>query len=325
MNRLPVFITRNFKLKLGCAVLALITWTGVVYAGNPPTTKVIHVPVPQGGVPKGFILVHKIQDLPLRVGGTRDAVNNFDPSSDVTVKLDWKSVTAGGVQNIPVSVDNNDPSVELLDVPTSVQGNIDTLTSVSVPVSINFTANPPPGISLGAQAVSPPSVTVIGPSHELKDMKVRANVDLTDKSANYQASLAVFPFDANGNSLSGDVQLNPSTVTVTVQLSSVVTSRVVAVQPSFVGRVASGYAVTAIRYSPQSITISGPQTLLNNIDALSTSNISINGLTGNVNLTVQLLLPDGVTASVSTVTVNLVVTPIATPTATPAPSPSPTP
>jgi YbbR domain-containing protein len=108
-----------------------------------------------------------------------------------------------------------------------------------------------------------------------------------------------------------------------VQLSSSVTSRVVAVQPSIVGRVASGYALTAVRYSPQAITISGQQGQLNNIDAVSTSNISINGLTGNVTVNVQLQLPDGVTASAGTVNVTLVVTAIAP--ATPTPTPTPTP
>jgi len=287
------------------------------------------VPVPQApsSLPKGYILVRKIPDVQLRVGGARDAVNNFDPTSDVTIKVDWRGISHGGVQSIPISVDDNDPNVELLDAPTSVEANVDTVGSVTVPVAIKVTGNPPAGILLGSQSASPSSVSVQGPSHELTGIEVRASVDLSNVRSNFQQDTQLFAFDTKGNALSSDVELQPNVVRVTILLSSSVTSRVVAVQPSIVGRVASGYALTAIRYTPQSITLSGPQDLLNNIDAVSTSNVSINGLTGNVSLSVQLQLPDGVSASVGTITINLVVTPItpATPVATPTPTPTPSP
>jgi len=327
VSRLPGFITRNFKLKIGCAVLAVITWTGVVYAGNPPQTRPFQIPVPQTGVPSGFTLIHTVQPLSIRVGGTKDALDSFDVSSDVTVKVNWKVVKDGGVQSVPISVDNNDSAVELLDAPTSVQVNLDTVTSVTAPVTIKINSLPPAGINVGTPSASPTTVTVVGPTHELKDIEVRASVDLKDQRSNFQQDTQLYAFDGKGNPLSTDVELQPSVARVTIQLQSVITSRVVAVEPSIVGRVGPGFALSSVRYSPESITISGPQDLLNNIDAVSTSNISINGLSGNVNLTVQLLLPDGVTASVGTISVNLVVTQItpATPAPTPTPIPSPGP
>jgi len=44
---LPGFMTRNWRLKLASTGVALVSWVGVVYAGNPPETKQISVPVPQ--------------------------------------------------------------------------------------------------------------------------------------------------------------------------------------------------------------------------------------------------------------------------------------
>ena len=45
--RIPGFIRRNWKLKVLCFFIAFVTWVGVVYAGNPPETKTMSVPVPQ--------------------------------------------------------------------------------------------------------------------------------------------------------------------------------------------------------------------------------------------------------------------------------------
>jgi YbbR domain-containing protein len=323
---LPAIVTRNFRLKMGCALLALVTWAGVVYAGNPPTTQTRSIPVPQAStsIPARFVLIHKIPDVPVRLGGTRASLNAFDTSS-IEITVHWNNVKRGGVQSIPISVRNTDPKVELLDAPTSVQANIDTKGSVTVPVTIVITANPPPGILIGQQSASPSSVTAIGPQHELEHLSARVNVDLSGQRANYQAVVSLYPYGAADNRLA-DVELSKPAVTVTITLSSSITSRVVAVRPAITGKVSSGYVLSGVNYSPQTVTISGPQDLLNTIDAVSTSPISINGLTGNVTVSVPAQSPAaGVTVSSGLITVTLVVTPIPPPTAAPTPAPSPSP
>jgi YbbR domain-containing protein len=323
--KLPGFITRNFKLKVGCALLGLVTWAGVVYAGNPPTTSIKRVPVPQsqGSIPPGFVLIHRIPDLPLRFGGTRSSLDAFDVST-VQVSVHWKSVKRGGVQWIPITVRNTDPRVELLDAPTSVQANVDTTGSVTRPVTIVISGNPPPGILIGQESASPSTLTAFGPQHELKGLSVRVYVDLSGQRSNYQAVLSAYPYSANGTRLA-DVGLNKSSVTVTITLSSSITSRVVAVRPAITGKVSSGYVLSGVNYSPQTVTITGPQDLLNTIDFVTTSPISINGLTGNDTSSVPAQSPAaGVTVSSGLITVTVVVTPVSPPTPTPSPSPSPT-
>ena len=61
--RIPGFIRRNWKLKVLCFFIAFVTWVGVVYAGNPPETKLVSVPVPQSSanLPPGYVLVHPVQ------------------------------------------------------------------------------------------------------------------------------------------------------------------------------------------------------------------------------------------------------------------------
>lgn len=327
---LPGFITRNFRLKLGCALLALVTWAGVVYASNPPETINLTVAVPQqrSSLPSGFILVNPIKRLPLRLGGTRESLNAFDPESDLEITVSWASVKHGGVQSIPVSVVNNDPNVELLDAPTAVQANIDRLGSESVAVTVVVTANPPPGFAVTGIATSPSTVTVAGPEHELSGLQARVSVDLSGAKANFKAQLNVYLYDARGNQigLGGDLEFVNSvgSVSVTVSISSDVTSRIVAVLPQIVGRVATGYILSAIRYTPSSVTLSGPQDLLNGIDSVSTAPVSVNGLTGTETVSVPVQVGiGGVTSSATLITVTILVNQVTTPTPSPAASASP--
>jgi YbbR domain-containing protein len=233
-------------------------------------------------------------------------------------------VRQGGTQYLPVTVQNNDPNVELLDVPSSVRVDLDRLASNVVPVTIVITANPPPGILIGAQSASPSTVTAVGPQHEMKGLVARVNVDLSGQRSNFQAVLSLYPYNAHGERLA-DVELSKDSVTVSITLSSSITSRVVAVRPTITGRVSSGYVLSGVTYAPQTVTITGPQDLLNTIDSVGTSPISINGLTVSTSETVAAQTPAGVSVASGPITVTVLVTPVAPPTPTPTPTPQPTP
>ena len=71
---IPGFIRRNWKLKVGCCVIAFFTWVGVVYAGNPPETKVVSLSVPQStaSIPPSYVLVHAVDPVQVRVGGDQN-------------------------------------------------------------------------------------------------------------------------------------------------------------------------------------------------------------------------------------------------------------
>lgn len=325
---LPGFITRNFKLKLGCALLAVVTWAGVVYAGNPPQTRTFAVPVPQqpSSIPAGFTLINPIKDLQVRLGGTRNSLDAFQ-TNDLVVQVRWGVVKHGGTQSLPITITNTDPNVELLDAPTSVQANIDKLGSATVQVTVRITSSPPPGITVNGISTSPSAITVAGPQHELNGLEARVNVDLSAAKANFKAELPVYLYAANGTQLKDLEIANQITlVTVNITLSSNVTSRVVAVIPQLVGRLPGGFVLSAVRYTPLTITLSGPQDLLNAIDSVTTSPISLTGVTNTVTLSVGIEVgTQGVTPSSNVVSVTLVVNAVPTPSPNPTPSPSPSP
>ena len=79
--KFPGFIRRNWQLKVGCFLIAFVTWVGVVYAGNPPETKVISLPVPQSAanIPPAYTLVHPVDNVLVRVGGDQNTLDSLNP------------------------------------------------------------------------------------------------------------------------------------------------------------------------------------------------------------------------------------------------------
>jgi YbbR domain-containing protein len=320
----PGFITRNFRLKVGCTVVALVTWVGVVYASNPPQTRVVTVPVPQqrNAIPAKFVLVHPVPDVAVRIGAARDKLNAFNPSA-LGVNVNWNAVTNPGVQSVPITVTSSDPNIELVDPPQSVSAELDVLDSTTLAVTPVITHLPPAGYVIASQAAAPDSVTISGPHLELSGLQAHVNIDLGNNKTNFVQVAAVLIYDSRGTRLS-DLTVIPSSVTVTILVNANITSRSVAVLPSTKGTVASGHILAGITVSPPIVVLSGPQNVLNAYDSVPTSQISLSNLIGNQTFRVNLSLPPGITAAPNVVTVTVVVTTLPTPTPTPIPTPSPT-
>ncbi len=330
--RMPGFATRNLQLKALAAVLATVMWAGVAYASNPPDTRSVTVPVPQDtGSVAPFVLVHAIPDLVIRVSGTRDHLNAFDPA-DLVVSVNYKAITQVGIQALPVAVINNDRDVTLDTPPTSITAEVDRLGSLSVSVVVDYSQQPPPqGYVVVSKEATPSTVTVIGPQHQLSSIQAKVTVNLATQKTNFQADEKVGLFDANsgqrvgnfGITVAGNLQ---ATVLVSIEIAASLTSRASAVLPKVTGSVGSGHFLEAESVSPATVVLNGPQDLLNTLDSIPTQTISLSGISGTLSFTVNLVPPAGVTATPSEVTVTITVgsfpQPSASPTASAAPTPS---
>ena len=331
--RVPGFATRNLRLKGTAAVLAAVLWAGVAYASNPPDTRSVTIAVPQDTVSVApYVLVHAIPDLVVRVSGTRDHLTAFS-LADLVVSVNYRAISHVGLQQLPVTVINNDRDVALDTAPTSITAAIDRLASRSVSVLVDYSGHPPPqGYVVVNPTTTPAAVTVIGPHNQLASVQPKVTVDLSNQKTNFQADETVLLYDSRSGqrlntfglsiSVGGHTQ---STVLVSIEVAAVLTSRASAVLPKVVGSVASGHYLQAETVSPATVVLNGPQDLLNTLDSVQTETISLNGITGTLSFTVDLTPPAGVTANPSRVTVTITVGSLSQPTPSPTPAPTPTP
>jgi YbbR domain-containing protein len=326
---LPGFATRNVRLKALALVLAAVMWTGVAYASNPPDTRTVSIRVPQSaGEIAPYTLVHPIPDLLVRVSGTRQHLNDFDPS-ELTLTVNYRAIRQVGVQTIPVTVVNNDRDV-ILDGPLPVViADFDHLSSRTIGVTVVVTAQPPQGYLVVSSSTTPSTVTVIGPQHQLGAVEARVSVSLANQKTNFQAGEQVVLVGAAGQPLNLGVTIagRPAGggVLVTILVTPSLTSRASAVLPKVFGSPPSGHYLGGVRVSPATVVLDGPQDLLNTLDSVPTQSISLQGIEGIQSFTVKVLPPAGVTAAPASVTVTVTIIAIPQPTPTPTPTPTPAP
>lgn len=323
--KFPGFVRRNWKLKVLCFFIAFVTWVGVVYAGNPPETKLVSLTIPQSpaNIPASYVLVHQVNDVVVRVGGDQNTLASLNPAA-LNVIVDWAAVNRPGAYSIPMSITSIDPNIELIDPPTSVQVDLDAFTSKSVPVTIQITAPPPVGYQSGSEQATPSTVVVEGPEHELAGVVARVTVNLSTQKANFNATLPVL-VDSKGVRLN-NVSVQPTDVSVSITITADVTKRIVAVVPKTVGSPSPGHYLLGIIVNPLTVVATGSQDLLNTLDSVTTTAIPLGGITGFYTVSVTITAPAGITLSQSKVTVEIEMgTVAAPPTPTPSPSPIPSP
>jgi YbbR domain-containing protein len=349
----PPWIARNLRVKLLAMLLALASWVVVVYAANPPDSRQILVHVQQDSqqLPGNFVLAHAIPDIGVRISGTREHVDAFQLSS-IHATPDFLAIKGVGVQQLALSVVNTDPNVDLSDVPSTVTADVDKVGTTTVPVAVHIISRTQVGYQIKSATAQPPTVQLIGPQRELSVAQAVVEINLGNRTNDItQDGIPVVVIDPrSGNKPLTDVTVRQGTVLVTVIIQPVDGTVVSTVLPQLIGQVAPGHLLTGVSADPPTVTLSGPEVLVNGYPQIPTPQVQITGLTADHIFTITLEAPQGLTfktttgQSVTSLSVNVrvsvlalseaIVTPTppspgpsstARPTSpTPCPSPSPT-
>lgn len=278
-------------------------------------------------LPGHYVLARPINDISVRISGTREHVVGFQASS-IRATPNFDAIKTTGVQQLPLTVINTDPNVDLSEVPSSVSAEVDLTGTTTVPVVVRPSRTQVGYVIVSATA-EPPRVGLLGPQRELGVAQAVVDVNLgTRTNTLVQDGLPVTVVDPHaGNRPLSDVSVKEATVRVTVVIRPVDGSAVATILPAFSGSVAPGHMVSAVTVDPQTVILSGPENLLNGAH-LTTAPIVLTGLTSDRIFAVTLQVPDGLKTDVTTANVHVFVTalPEAVITPTPAtPGPSATP
>ena len=291
----PQWISRNLRVKLLAILLALASWVVVVYAANPPDSRQILVHVQQDSqqLPGSYVLAHAINDIGVRISGTRDHVDAFQLSS-IRATPNFDAIHHTGIQQLPLTVVNTNPDVDLSDVPPTVTADVDLLASTSVKVQVR-TSKTPVGYQISSITADPTSVQLIGPHNELGIAQAVVDLNLgTRTNTLTQDGLPVLVVDPrNGNRPLTDVTVKEGTVRVTVVIKPVDGSLVATVLPQLIGQVAAGHVLSVVSVDPPTVILTGPQDLINGAQQLPTTQIPIYGLTADHTFTITLDAPKG--------------------------------
>jgi YbbR domain-containing protein len=299
MRRVVAFIVRNWPLKLAALVLATLLYGGLVLSSSVDTFQG-RISITAVNYPATAYLIGDIPDVTsiryLIIGTGRPQLTAA--SFSATIDLGAVPVRSGGLPfSVPVTVQATDPTaIQVVDFsPSRVQVRLDPLTSKVVPVQVDR-GTVPEGLDVRAPVVSLDTVTVSGPESVVRlVVAAQARVRIQPSGIDVNEMVDLVAIDARGAILDS-VDLEPSSVRVTIQVGSRLSTRAIPVNAVVTGTPADGYQVGSVVVTPILVTLEGEADALAPLAKVDSMPVSISGARRDVTAQVKLDLPEGVTA-----------------------------
>jgi YbbR domain-containing protein len=289
------WLFRNWALKLGAVALATILYTGLVFSGSFSEHTFLGVPVTTLGQPEGtYLLSPQLGTVDIRYRATDAPAPVTAESFAVTIDLAAYDMSQSPQRQAlrilvrPVS----DGLTVLSYAPSSVSVAIDRLGSAQVRVAVDYGVVPT-GLEVGTPQLSVGEVTATGPESLLHRVdRALATVRIDQSGIDCCGQVDLVPVDINGRRVDS-VDLAPSTARVSIDVTTVETSRTVPIRPLLTGAPAAGFEVGTVTANPSVVTLRGAPAVLAAIAEVLTEPISLSGSNATLRATGSLVIPTG--------------------------------
>ena len=287
---------RNWALKLGAVALATILYTGLVFSGSFTEQTFPGVPVTTLSQPDGtYLLTQQLGTVDIRYRLDTDAPARVTAES-FAVTIDLATYDMGHAperQSLRISVRPLSDGLEVLFYsPSTVSVAIDRLGEAQVRVAVE-SGVVPAGLEISTPRLSVGNVTASGPQSLLRRVdRALATVRIDPSGIDCCGQVDLVPVDVDGRRVES-VELNPSTVRVEIDVSTVETSRTVPIRPIVTGAPAAGFEVGTVTADPSVVTLRGAPEVLAAIGEVLTEPISLSGTNATLRATGTLVIPTG--------------------------------
>jgi YbbR domain-containing protein len=295
------FVFRNWLLKIGAVVLAVLLYGAMVFLQssqqwpgsiaieirNQPTTAFLIEPNPMDEV-RG---IRYIAPPDVQV-----SQSSFHAAIDLTTA----KISDSESSSVQVTL-QADVGIQIIDYqPKQISVRLDPIVQRKVDIVVSK-GTIPAGVSPGPTTLSATTAEVSGPAAYVSKVlyaEALIRIDASGLDVNQDVDLVARD---SSNAVVKNVEFNPRTVNVQMQVGSLIRTEPVPVNPIITGTQAAGYYVTSIDVTPPIVSVRGQADALAKLNGkANTTAISIAGATGDVSANVNLDLPSGVTSSVTT-------------------------
>ncbi len=179
--------------------------------------------------------------------------------------------------------------------PPTASVTIEPVVRANFPVRIVLIGAPATGYRTLIPEVDVREATISATQQAISQIEsVQATISVENARASVEQTVKLEAVDREGAPVT-NVTIQPETVTVKVPLEQLSNYRDLAVRMRIVGQPAEGYVVTSVDYSPQVVTVFGPREALQQLPGfVETFEVSLEGVTSDVETRVGLNLPSGV-------------------------------
>ncbi|MFM8321111.1 MAG: YbbR-like domain-containing protein [Chloroflexota bacterium] len=281
-------------------VLAAVVWISAVVTADPneqATFRSVEVQV-TGKNPDLLV----VGELPHQARVTLQAPRSIlaKLTNNPALLKAWIDLTGLGPGehqvDLQVRIDTKPSRLLQLD-PEQVSLALEPLLEKRLPVELALSGTLPLGYRRGQELLNPQEVTVSGPASAVQRVaQVRAGLDIAGQVETMRRQATLQVLDAEGEPVSG-VNVSPREVTIEVPVSLLGGFRNAAVKVVTRGQVANGYRLTNILVSPPTVTLfsNNPQLIESLPGYVETLPVDLSNLVDDIELTIDLNLPDGIT------------------------------
>src|SRR5579859_4076399 len=299
-ERSPVlrFILDNLGWMLGSIALATVVWY-VAWSGENPVEQrrfADRIPV-QIQVDDGMIVVSP--DPTTSVVTIRAPLSVWDvlQPDDISVVVDLTKKQPGTYTGAAlVGMLSNARRGSVVDIqPSQLTIQIARRTEQLVNVNVIKLTEPPPGF-MASFTASDATAKVIGPEDVVKTVvAAQARIDLQDQQSAFSHLVKLIPVDADGKTVN-NVQLNPSEITLNVNIQPRPDVTELSVVPQLMGDLPTGYFRRSYSWDPKTVAVRGDHAIVDALNGVvSTDPIDLTGKIASFSQLVKLALPNGVT------------------------------
>lgn len=185
------------------------------------------------------------------------------------------------------------PDLSVSVLPVTVRVTIQDKQTVSFPVEIELTnrGQIEEGYTVGTPTVSPSNVDITGAQGLVEQIaSVRAVVDVSGRNATFQQATGLVVLDQSGNEI--NINTDPPVVDVTVPITS--PNKEIPVRIDREGNLPPGIAIESITADPNTVTIFGPVSVINDISFIDGITVDLSEITEDTSIEVSIPVPQGV-------------------------------
>ena len=284
-----------------CLLLSIGLWVYVTNVENKiRTTEISKIPVELvnlDALTSSKLALTPNQDfyVTLKVEGNTNDINKIK-KSDFKVQVDlseyaWKK----GVNKVPVSIVDYPITVSIRNTNSlTIAINIEDMVEKSMSITSNINVTPKTGYFATKPNINPEEVKISGAESIVEKV---SKLIVTDKKEDIHEDISgnyeIKPVDENGNEVLG-VNLSEKFAKVIIKVSK---GKSVNINIPTTGQLPNGVKLKSIDSSRNSVELLGPKEILDTIDVVNTNSIDLSTITGNKDIDLSVILPEGVSVA----------------------------
>ena len=303
MTRLRGIVQHNLPVKIAALVVAVVLWLYVMNDQNPAIDGSYTVPVTIENAPNGYLMNAADDTVTIRVRGSRSLFVSAD-ASDFHARVNLSDFIEGDKL---YAVETVIPyGFELVSVsPDKIDVNLDRMVQKTFKAALTVGGSPASGFTVDKVTQENEAVTVEGPRSLVNQVAhIAGHINLSGQSSDYTATVPLFALNSDGREVAG-ITLTPSATEISVKLVRGLTRKVVEVQAHPQSDLAPNLKLEGVTVEPARIEIAGTEDVVSKITSIGTEEFSLAQVRETEKRQVKLVLPAGVTAADSNVTVEI--------------------